>query len=310
VKLEFLRDLIRTYWAHRQVRRSVGLALSVAVAIGLLAVLRHGHPARPPLRPVVVAAPHRRVLPKMLKPAAPRRVAVAPKPVKPVPSTFAQESAMSVAQRMARWDPIIALASRRFGVSVAWIRAVMLIESGGHTMLGENRPIRSSAGAMGLMQLMPKTYAEMQRTYGLGADPYDPHDNIFAGTAVLHTLYLQYGYPTMFAAYNDGPGMLQAHAQLGQALPAETNAYVRNIASILSTGAMLRHGGKADLAKLTRPDGSPVLIDAAAVVSIRLALPGEYAPSVRTVISIGRLRQGVREDLRTANAVIRSHGGI
>ena len=49
---------------------------------------------------------------------------------------------------------------------------------------------------------------------------------------------------------------------------------------------------------------------ASAVVSIREALPGEYAPGVQSVIAIGRLRQGVRESRTAATAMIRAHGGL
>jgi hypothetical protein len=38
-------------------------------------------------------------------------------------------------------------------------------------------------------------------------------------------------------------------------------------------------------------------------------LPNEYAPGVQTVVAMGTMRQGVREDLATVAAVIRSHGG-
>jgi len=276
---------------------AVLLAALVAV---LVSALRDKAPAPrvPPAAVVQKTAPPKKVV--IVRPAA--------KAKPPGPSAFARENAMSYRERMERWTPLIREASRRFNVSGQWIRAVIMIESGGRTMLAENRPITSSAGAMGLMQLMPETWHEMRRAYRLGDDPYDPHDNIIAGSAVLAILYKQYGYPTMFAAYNDGPGMLAAHAALDQPLPAETENYVRNIASILSTG--VRAGGPRSLARLTRPDGSAVMIDAGAVVSIREALPGEYATSVQSVIAIGRLRQGVRESRAAATAVIRAHGGL
>ena len=75
------------------------------------------------------------------------------------PSAYAREVAMSISDRMVRWSPFIEEAARRFRVPVTWIRAIVMIESGGRTMLGENLPIRSSAGAMGLMQVMPQTWA-------------------------------------------------------------------------------------------------------------------------------------------------------
>ena len=66
-------------------------------------------------------------------------------------------------------------ASKRFGVPEHWIRAVMHVES------SAKQRARSSKGAMGLMQIMPKTWTELRARYGLGADPYDPRDNILAG---------------------------------------------------------------------------------------------------------------------------------
>ena len=59
----------------------------------------------------------------------------------------------------------------------SWIRAVMQVESGG------NRSALSPKGAIGLMQIMPATWETLRQRYRLGADPYDVHDNILAGTA-------------------------------------------------------------------------------------------------------------------------------
>src|SRR5678815_1732774 len=121
-----------------------------------------------------------------------------------------------------------------FGVPKAWIRAVMASESGGHTLSARGRPIRSRAGAMGLMQLMPDTYADLRRQYGLGTDPYDPHDNVIAGAAYLKWLKERYGYPGLFAAYNHGPGNFEKHLQGRSALPRETRNYV---AAVVATVA-------------------------------------------------------------------------
>jgi soluble lytic murein transglycosylase-like protein len=149
---------------------------------------------------------------------------------------FAQESAMGPRNLIDRWKAPINDASKRVGIPADWIRAIIMEESGGRTMMAENTPITSSMGAMGLMQVMPDTWREMQHIYNLGNDPYEPHDNIMAGAALLRTLYWEYGYPGMFAAYNDGPGMIEAHRRLKQLLPPETAAYVLDIASILRTG--------------------------------------------------------------------------
>ena len=59
------------------------------------------------------------------------------------PSAYDAEAGMSSSQLLNRWDAIITEASERFHIPAAWIRAVMRQESGGRTMLGENKPIVS-----------------------------------------------------------------------------------------------------------------------------------------------------------------------
>src|SRR6266852_6078986 len=71
----------------------------------------------------------------------------------------------------------IAEASRRFGIPESWIRAVMRVESRGQVKAV------SPKGAIGLMQIMPDTWAGLRLRYRLGRDPRDPHDNILAGAA-------------------------------------------------------------------------------------------------------------------------------
>ena len=122
----------------------------------------------------------------------------------------------------------IADASQRFGIPEHWIRAVLRAESA-----GDVRAV-SSAGAMGLMQVMPDTWAGLRVRHGLGRDPYDPRDNILAGTAYLREMFDRYGnVGAMLAAYNAGPGRYDEHLATGRALPAETRAYVAALAPIL-----------------------------------------------------------------------------
>lgn len=139
-------------------------------------------------------------------------------------------AAGTAASAIDRWRSFITEASRRFGIPQSWIRAVMAAESGGHTIL-DGRPITSSAGAMGLMQVLPDTYAEMRQRLSLGADPYDPHDNILAGAAFLRAMYDRYGYPGVFAAYNAGPERFDDYLRRGIALPDETRRYLLAIGS-------------------------------------------------------------------------------
>lgn len=130
-----------------------------------------------------------------------------------------------------RWHTEIAEASARFGVPVAWIERVMRAESGGMAKL-DGRPITSRAGAIGLMQLMPATLAAMRTTYGLGSNPYDPRDNILAGTAYLRAMYDRFGYPGLFGAYNAGPGRYAAYLATGRPLPGETRAYLATMTGV------------------------------------------------------------------------------
>ncbi|MFZ5712727.1 MAG: lytic transglycosylase domain-containing protein [Bradyrhizobium sp.] len=126
----------------------------------------------------------------------------------------------------------IAEASQRFGIPEHWIVAVLRAESA-----GDVRAV-SSAGAMGLMQVMPDTWAGLRVRYGLGRDPYDPRDNILAGTAYLREMFDRYSnVAAMLAAYNAGPGRYDEHRATGRPLPAETRAYVAALTPILGSAA-------------------------------------------------------------------------
>ena len=122
-------------------------------------------------------------------------------------------------------DAHIAEASKRFDMPELWIREVMRQESGGRTMLN-GKPIVSKAGAMGLMQVMPGTYEEMRRKHGLGSDPFDPRDNIIAGTAYLREMYNLFGAPGFLGAYNCGPGCYGDYLAGKRGLPGETRRYI------------------------------------------------------------------------------------
>ncbi|MBM9402293.1 lytic transglycosylase domain-containing protein [Gluconacetobacter azotocaptans] len=126
------------------------------------------------------------------------------------------------------WGPYIEEASKRFDVPETWIRSVMQRESGGQ-LFRNGQFVTSAPGAMGLMQLMPPTYDELKGEYGLGDDPFNPHDNILAGTAYLRQMYDIYGSPGFLAAYNTGPGRLDDFLVHNRTLPRETRNYVAAI---------------------------------------------------------------------------------
>ena len=121
------------------------------------------------------------------------------------------------------WGPYIHEAAARYRVPEQWVRAVMRQESGGREQAV------SPVGAMGLMQVMPATYQGLRQRHRLGDDPYDPHNNILAGTAYIREMYDRYGAPGFLAAYNAGPDRLDLFLAGGGSLPNETVNYLAAI---------------------------------------------------------------------------------
>jgi len=121
----------------------------------------------------------------------------------------------------------IAEASRRFGIPERWIRAVIRVESSGQVKAV------SPKGAIGLMQIMPDTWAGLRLRYRLGRDPRDPHDNILAGAAYLREMLDRFGAAGFLAAYNAGPGRYMEYVAAGRPLPEETRAYVTALAPLI-----------------------------------------------------------------------------
>jgi len=160
-------------------------------------------------------------------------------------------------EAVAVWQPDIAAAAHRFDIPEAWIAAVMRAESGGRATMG-GEPTRSPAGAMGLMQVMPQTYAALRARYGLGADPYAPRDNILAGAAYLRELLDRYGVPWFLAAYNAGPARLDAFLHSGRALPAETQRYLAVLAPRIggTLGTVQAAIGTTGLTTKSAPDAT------------------------------------------------------
>ncbi|WP_082626483.1 lytic transglycosylase domain-containing protein [Tritonibacter multivorans] len=103
-------------------------------------------------------------------------------------------------------------------VSPAWVLAVIAVESSGRA------DAVSSAGAQGLMQLMPETAVEHGVT-----DPFTPKDNIAGGVRFIDQLMALYGGDPMLvaAAYNAGPGAVRDHD--GVPPYTETRDYVPKV---------------------------------------------------------------------------------
>jgi soluble lytic murein transglycosylase-like protein len=138
----------------------------------------------------------------------------------PTVAVRAQPAAAAVQAASEPYAALIAEAAQRFAIPAAWIRAIMRIES-----RGDRRAV-SRKGAMGLMQLMPETWAALRARYSLGRDAFDPHDNVLAGAAFLREMHDRYGSPGFLAAYNAGPGRYEDYRDRHRPLPPETIAYV------------------------------------------------------------------------------------
>jgi hypothetical protein len=102
---------------------------------------------------------------------------------------------------------------------------------------GNSRAV-SRAGAMGLMQIMPATWAGLRARYGLGPDPFDVRDNIMAGAAYLREMHDRYGNASaMLAAYNAGPGRYDDYVSRGRPLPSETVGYLAQLTAVVGTAS-------------------------------------------------------------------------
>ena len=139
--------------------------------------------------------------------------------------------------------------------------------------------VTSPAGAMGLMQIMPATWIDLRRRYGLGADPYRPGDNIMAGAAYIRELLDRYGSPDFLAAYNAGPGRLDDHLLTGRSLPDETQLFVASVARLLvartsvrrplavkpSGQGEIRNSDEAPQMSMRRPAASAIFVQPASM---------------------------------------------
>nr|WP_229719832.1 lytic transglycosylase domain-containing protein [Asaia siamensis] len=159
----------------------------------------------------------------------------------------------------APFDAYVTEAATRAHIPPAWITAVMRAESQG------DASAVSPKGAMGLMQIMPDTWRELRAALKLGADPYDPHDNIVAGAAYLRWLHDRYGDAGFLAAYNAGPGRYEELLRGSRALPDETKKYASRVIRLLrgeSIGGTISGVGVVDRPHEQMPPGNPLFVGA------------------------------------------------
>ncbi|RTR24665.1 lytic transglycosylase domain-containing protein [Azospirillum griseum] len=185
---------------------------------------------------------------------------------------------------LGRWVPLIREASERYDMPEKWIRAVMMRESNGRATSSSGKPLTSSAGAIGLMQVMPGTYELMRFQYGLGPDPADPRDNIMAGTAYLRQMYDLFGAPGFLAAYNCGPACYASHLAGKQRLPRETKQYIAALTPVLRGSAPRtpsQSAGASAIEIAVVPNDAPKPQKGEGQVVVAMAVP-EAAPVAKT----------------------------
>jgi len=147
----------------------------------------------------------------------------------------------------------VSRASAATGLDTRLLHAVIAVES------DHQREVVSPKGAMGLMQLMPATAAEL----GV-SDPFDPEENILAGARYLRRLWDRFGDLTLaLAAYNAGPERVE---QFGGVPPfAETESYVVQVRRLYPEGEWQHGGGRATLTtpiyEVRLADGSVLYTD-------------------------------------------------
>ncbi|SMC55952.1 soluble lytic murein transglycosylase [Desulfocicer vacuolatum DSM 3385] len=119
------------------------------------------------------------------------------------------------------YDHLIKKAARKFKVDFSLIKAVIEVES------AYNPRAISSKGARGLMQIMPFNFTSLNLS-----DPFEPSQNIMAGTRYLHQLLHQYrgNIKHALAAYNAGPGNVDKYN--GVPPFQETRNYVQKVMAL------------------------------------------------------------------------------
>ena len=157
------------------------------------------------------------------------------------------------AERRARgshkYENMVAAEAERIGLDPNIAVHALYKETGN---LKNPESARSRAGAIGVMQLMPRTAKE------LGVDPLIPEENIRGGVMYLKQMYDKYQDPTLaLAAYNAGPGRVDRALKSGQgiaSLPRETQNYViaRNMAE---GGIVAFSGGGVNRPIIVNPQG-------------------------------------------------------
>jgi soluble lytic murein transglycosylase-like protein len=200
-------------------------AWSVATCVGVGALACVGTPQPSAPEPVAPApAPEPTPAPTHVAPAPLTEldadaIAALPEPAEPPPFDA------DMLAKIAAVQAIVAAAAAEHGVDPALINAVIYVES------KFDRKARGPGGSQGLMQLMPKTAAELAKQLGRARNSYDADFNIHAGTLLLAKLLKRFdGDLTLaLAGYNRGSGTVAKWVAAGQPLPEGTQGFVARV---------------------------------------------------------------------------------
>jgi len=205
---EGFQDLLRLSLRSSELERMTQLAQLLVREQNALG----GDPSFPQSDPTLTARQRGIPLAWLTGTASPRQATGVEKATPSAPAP-----ARAAGDRRHDFDDLIRQAARRHGVDEHLVRAVITAES------DFDPTCVSSAGAMGLMQLMPET----ARDLGV-QDPFDPAQNIDAGVRYLAMLLERFDgdEKKALAAYNWGP----SHVEAGGRLPSETRNYLRKVA--------------------------------------------------------------------------------
>ena len=157
-------------------------------------------------------------------PSGPSGVAAPPASLGPLPVSPGASNVVPIASSApSDYEPLIQKYAAQNALAPSLVKAVIQTESGG------NPRSVSGAGAMGLMQLMPENVKEA----GI-SDPFDPEQNIAAGTKQLAGLLSQYhgDLDLALAGYNAGPGNVRKYG--GVPPFTETQNYIHRVKAAMT----------------------------------------------------------------------------
>ena len=153
---------------------------------------------------------------------------------------------------LAHWT-VVKEASDRYGVDPFIVLSVMREES------RFDPEARSTAGALGLMQLMPQTASAMDRNVKSRAQLYNVKTNIYLGSRYLNSLMKEFGsLPAAIAAYNAGEDAVRRWQNAGkyssvdefiEDIPyGETKSYVKRV--LTTYFEYLKHSDRKEMPKI------------------------------------------------------------